>query len=217
MNHLLKTSSLICAIFGFGIVQAGGFEIRSAGISTKGSMWSSGTMHTTEVSVTGFQGRTRVETGKAGGWLTFYNRLHDKLMLELSLGAMGRVQVSSGDWAESEVNVSGVTPITLGIQYYPLPEQTLRNLFPYVTCGGGPYWVSDVEVVENIFGAETLVGTTTSLKPGFYFGGGVHFMMTSWFGIGMDLRHHIIDMNFDHVDSGWEFGLGLEFFWGSFD
>ncbi len=193
------------------------FETRSAGIALKGSLWNAATSYTSQVRVSNFDDVTNIETGKAGGWICFYNRLNANWMVELGLGGSGRVYIIDDDWSNNQVEVNGVTPVVIGVQFYPFAAKTLRNLFPYLSVGGGPYWITNVKVEEHTFGMDTRVGTNTVVKPGFYLGGGLHYMMSSWFGIGMDMRHHIVDMDLDHPDSGWEFGLGVEFFWGNFE
>jgi outer membrane protein W len=208
---------LILTLAAHGLAGPANFETRSTGLALKGSLWNVGSTRTSQVYVSGFDAETRVETGKAGGWICFFNRLAPNWMIELGLGGSGRANIVDDNWSSSQIEVNGVTPVVFGVQFYPFTSKTLRNLYPYLSLGGGPYWISNVKVEENVFGSKTRVGTYTVVKPGFYIGGGLHFMMSSWFGIGMDIRHHIIDMDLNDPDSGWEFGMGFEFFWGSFE
>lgn len=193
------------------------FDTRSSGISIRCGMWGAGEIHTTSVAVSARDADTRVETGKYGGWLSFYNRIAPEWMLTLSLGGSGRADVKSSAWSGNEMGFEGHSGMLVGMQFYPLTRVTVGSLKPYLSFEAGPYWLTRCQVEENIWGVSTVVETTTLLKPGLAAGGGMHYLMSNWFGLEMNLKYHAVNLDFDHPESGWEFGIGAAFFWGTFD
>lgn len=209
--------AMIVACLTQGLHAGDRFDTRSSGISLKGGMWGSGETHTTSVRVSPWETESTVETGKFGGWLSFYNRVAPDWMLTLSLGGSGRADVSDNAWGEDDVYFDGHSAFLIGVQYFPLSGATMVNLKPYLTFEAGPYWLTQCHVEENYWGLHDVVETTTTLKPGVCGGGGMHYMMSSWFGMDLSLKYHAINLDFDHPESGWEFGIGAAFFWGTFD
>lgn len=63
---------------------------------------------------------------------------------------------------------------------------------------------------------EEEVTINSKLKAGGYAGGGLDFMLTSWFGLNLDVKYHFVDFNSNSDFSGYEYGLGLQFMWGKY-
>jgi len=190
-----------------------GDEVRAAGINLRGSYWNIRNVPT-KVKVNEYGSDSYVSTGGGGAWLTFFSRVNDNLFLELSFGAAAAVEEHSSSWFEENVDVAAVTPIVLGLRHNLLSPRSQSALQPYVSFGGGPYWVSDIVAVDNNFEEE--VSIDTELFRGGYAGGGFNFMVTNWFGINMDMKYHFIDFNVNHELSGPEYGFGVTFMWGKY-
>ena len=212
----MKKYLLCLVLIGQSSFAADSFDTRSSGISMRCGMWGAGETHTTSVAVSAWDADTRVQTGKYGGTLSFYNRVAPDWMVSLSIAGSGRADVTSSAWHGSEVAVSGHSSLLIGVQFFPLMGATVGNLKPYVSFEAGPYWLTECQVEENIWGVNTVVETTTILKPGMAGGGGMYYMMATWFGMEMNLKYHAINVDFSHPESGWEFGIGAAFFWGTF-
>ena len=94
----------------------------------------------------------------------------------------------------------------------------LINRYDYLSVnsefGGGPYFLTDIRVRETFYDEE--VNISTVLKPGVYAGGGLDFMLNSWFGLNFDVKYHVIDFDVSHEQTGFEYGLGIQFMWGRF-
>lgn len=208
---------VLITIIGQNSFTADGFDTRSSGISMRCGMWDTGETHSTSVAVSPWETRTTVETGKYGGWLSFCNRLAPDWFITLSLGGSGRADITDNAWSGNEVEFEGHSALLVGVQYFPLNRVTIGNLKPYLSFEAGPYWLTRYQVEENYWGVNTAVETTTVLKPGLCAGGGMYYMMSSWFGMEMNLKYHAINVDFKHPESGWEFGIGASFFWGAFD
>ena len=165
-------------------------------------------------SVSTYNGVEEIGTGRGGGWLTVYSRMSDRSFLEFSIGGLGDVEVHSQYFDEDEVAVDGMTPITLGLRYHLLPLDNSSALQPYVGLGGGPYWVSAVQVRDDNLGAE--VAVKSELFAGFYACTGFDFMLLNWLGLNLDFKYHLVNLDPDHNCSGMEAGFGLVFRWGRY-
>ena len=166
-------------------------------------------------SVSTRDGVDEVSVGRGGGWLTVYSRMSDRSFLEFSVGGLGDVEVQSHLFDEDEVQVEGMTPMTLGLRYHLLPLDNPTAFQPYVGFGGGPYWVSEVQAWDDHYDAEVTV--KTELFAGFYASTGFDFMMLDWLGLNLDLKYHMVNLDPDHNSSGLEMGFGLVFRWGRYE
>lgn len=108
-----------------------------------------------------------------------------------------------------------VVPVLLGMRYHLFSPQNRSNIRPYVAFGAGPYWFADIFVHEEYWDEEE-VTINSKLKAGGYAGGGLDFMLTSWFGLNLDVKYHFVDFNSNSDFSGYEYGLGLQFMWGKY-
>lgn len=189
---------------------------RTAGIGIRGSYWK---MKETNNSFKVYTnpGMTEVDIGSGGGYLYFLTRMNERWLAELSIGAMGRVETRVKTFDREKVDVSATAPILLGFRNEIFPFRNTPQIQPYLSFGAGPYWMSDIHVEDEYFGYEEEVTVRSKVKPGGYLGGGVNFMMSSWFGLNFDLKYHFIKFDVNHPNSGYEYGLGMVFMWGKYE
>ena len=154
----------------------------------------------------------RVRTGKGGGWLSFYSRLNDSVYLELSLGAVGEIEVYDRMFIEEDVKVQGMCPVLFGLRYHLISPANRIAVQPYIGFGSGIYWLGNIRVRERILTSEVTLGYR--ILPGLYAGGGLDWMIFSWLGLNMDLKYHLVNMDPNHSYSGLETGFGFVFRWG---
>jgi hypothetical protein len=188
---------------------------RKAGIGFRGAHWKMSNDPAT-VHVSTDPDQAYVDVGSGGGYLYFFSRVSDASWLEFQLGAMGEVETHTEYFYGDETDVNAVTPVLLGLRHDLFSYDTESSLIPYISLGVGPYWFNDIYVKTEYFGFENETEIRTKAKMGGYAGGGVNFMMTSWFGINFDARYHFINFDVNHDKSGWEFGLGVMFAWGQY-
>ncbi len=189
-------------------------NIKSTGIGLRGSFYqmTNGPM---EISVINHGQHTKANVGGGGGWLYLYSRVGDNLFLEINVGAVGEVQEETHNYYESNIDVSAITPILLGLRQEFLSPYNQSNLRPYFSFGAGPYWISDVIVREDPFSEEVSINTT--LERGGYLGAGFDFKLFNWFAINFDAKYHFLDFNKKHELSGVDYGLGITIMWGNYD
>lgn len=188
-------------------------EVKSTGIGVRGTYWKM-TDDPTRISVSNYGDHTAVSTGSGGGYFYLLSRMNYNTLLELSIGAVGKVEGESHYDAYNDVDVSAITPILLGVRFELLPPESQNSLKPYLSLGGGPYWLSKINATEGINEAEVMVDTR--LRSGGYLGGGANFLLTDWFALNFDMRYHFIDFNVKHVNSGFEYGIGVSLMWGTY-
>jgi outer membrane protein W len=155
-----------------------------------------------------------VNTGSGGAWLSLLSRLNYNTMFELSLGAVGQVEEEMSYYTDTDVDIFAVTPLLFGIRFEIIPPESQSALKPYLSLGGGPYWISSIMVKDRVF--ENEVTINTKLRRGGYLGGGANFLLSDWFAVNFDVKYHFIDFNVKHENSGLEYGLGVSFLWGRF-
>lgn len=208
MVAILMTTLLFSNVSGQARLKASGISFRGSymNVNSEGSI----------VSVSHRHSDVEVMNGHAGGWLTFYSRMNERLTLELGLGALGQVEVHSDSYYDDDVDVSGVFPVVLGVRYDLLDPYSTGALRPYISGSAGPYWVSRVKVRDHFAGYDDDVSIKAELKPGLNVGGGLFFHMSSWFALNMDFKYHLVNFDPDNDFSGLEFGFGLAFFWGTY-
>jgi len=204
---ILSSASLVWSI-----------EPKSTGIGFRGTYWKM-TDNPELVSVSNHFGNTSVSVGSGGGWLYLFSRVNDYMFFELSLGAIGNVEETTTDYynyyeSDQNVDVFAVTPILLGLRYELLSAENQSGLRPYISLGGGPYWISTVNVTQSAFYEEVTV--LTEFNRGGYAGGGANFMLTNWLGVNIDMKYHFIDFNKNNKYSGYEWGFGFCVMWGDY-
>jgi outer membrane protein W len=184
-----------------------------AGIGLRGSYWDMSD-NATLVSIIDRHRHRVVDFGGAGGWLNFFSRTSDNWFLEFSLGAVARV-VDEVEHAEGQdTQVKTVVPVLIGMRYHFLSPANRGALRPYLSFGGGPYWIADIFVRDRYYEEEVTVNS--ELKTGGYAGLGLDFMMTDWFGLNFDVRRHFVSFNTNSEHSGYEYALGIQFMWGNY-
>jgi hypothetical protein len=212
-NLFITIMAIIAAAFLLGEYSPVQAQARSTGIGLRGSYWNMNN-GPAQIIVTNHDRYTGVDVGNAGGWIFFFSRVDEQTFFEFSLGAVGSVKSETYDGFNENVDVTAVTPILLGFRHNLFSLYNRSTLQPYVAYGAGPYWLHDITVHERFYGDEVLV--KSKIKPGAYAGGGVNFMLASWFGLNFDVKYHFLDFNVNHDYSGFEYGLGFSFMWGHY-
>jgi hypothetical protein len=167
-----------------------------------------------QIIVTNYGDYRAVDVGNGGGWIFFFSRVDQQTFFEFSLGAVGSVKSETHHDFGEDIDVTAITPVLLGFRHNLFSYYSQSALQPYIAYGAGPYWLHDITVRERFYGDEAIV--RSKIKPGAYAGGGMNFMMASWFGLNFDVKYHFIDFNVNHDYSGFEYGLGFSFMWGRY-
>jgi outer membrane protein W len=184
---------------------------RSAGLVLRGGAWSQSEGQSRLV-WTSDDEHTLYDGAGLGGWISFIGRVGPNLSFELSLGTVVRTVEEVKHAQGTDTYVEGVVPFLAGLRFLPLAPRRGAGVVPYLSLGGGPYWVGDVVDKERVGGNDTSVDFEA--RFGGYVGFGVDVMVTDWFGLNFDLKRHFVDLREDHELSGVELGGGLGFFWG---
>lgn len=213
-NKALKAFMMLLALL-FFVQTAMADNNRKAGIGLRGSHWKMSN-NTATVHVSTDPTQANVDVGSGGGYIYFFSRVSDASWLEFSLGAVGEVETHNEYFYGDETDVSAVTPVLLGLRHDLFSYNTQSSLIPYISFGVGPYWFNEIHTKTEYFGFEHETEVNTKAKMGGYAGGGVNFMMASWFGFNFDARYHFINFDVNHEKSGWEYGLGVVFAWGKY-
>ncbi|MFQ5630504.1 MAG: hypothetical protein ACE5I1_17160, partial [bacterium] len=204
MKHKILAGFLaFCAtVLAFESTLLGQIEPRNAGIGFRGTYWD---MNETDnlVTVRTWPNRTYVDVGNGGFWLYFFSRLDDNTFLEFSLGAVGRVENETATFEGEQTDIMAVFPVVLGWRHNLTGPHNHGALQPYLSFGGGAYWLANISVYDSDFEDEVVV-MDSQLKSGGYLGGGLNFMLSSNFGINFDAKKHFISFNKKHPYSGWE-------------
>ena len=147
-----------------------------------------------------------------GGVLHFYKRLRDRWFLDGSLGNLGNVSLTRiGTGYVYTANLD-ITLFQFGARYDWLSPKYGSSFQPYLSLGGGLYWLSESSNLVEGGGVETTNKTTA--KAGIYGGGGLNFILARWFSINADLKFHFNDFDFSDRTNGVEYGIGCNFMWG---
>lgn len=187
--------------------------VKSAGIGVRTTFWNFA-HEGTWIHVENPGMRTEVNVGGAGGHLYLLSRLNETMWMELSLGGIGTVESKTSNYIEEKVDVSAITPLLLGLRFHLLPPTSQSGLKPYLSCGVGPYWLSDITIRDGLFEEE--VRTTWTVTRGGYLGGGADFQLAGWFAVNFDARYHFIEFDVNHPYSDVEYGIGIQFMWGNY-
>ncbi len=188
-------------------------QARSAGIGIRGSYWNmnrGGSLLRIENSYE----RQSVDLAGGGGWISFISRTSDSWFMEFSLGGLAKTVEHVNFRDREDTRVKAVVPVLIGMRYHLLPAHNRGALRPYLAFGAGPYWAADVLVENYYYRDETHVDS--ELFGGGYLGGGLDFMILSWFGLNFDVRRHFVSFDTNNEHSGYEYGLGLQFLWGNY-
>jgi len=188
-------------------------KLKSTGIGVRLSYWNMSD-EPTHVTVSDYGANTAVNIGGAGAWLCFFSRINYNTFIEFSLGGIAKVREEEHSYISTDVEVTAITPLLLGLRYNLFSLQSQSALQPFVCFGAGPYWISNVNVKERLY--EDEVRVNTEFKRGGYAGGGFNFVLNSWLAVNFDVKYHFIDFNVNQEYSGYEFGMGLNFMWGSY-
>lgn len=201
-------------VFGIDSNLWGQIKPKNAGIGVRGTYWKMNSDQD-HIVIRNSRYRSDYHVGSGGGWLYFFSRTGDYTFLEFSIGAVGKVTNEEEFVDGRETEVTAIVPIVLGMRYQLFDPRSGSALQPYLTFGGGPYWLSDILVFEDDYYDEE-IRIKTKLHAGGYAGGGINFMLGSNLGLNFDLRYHFIDFNKNHDFSGFEYGLGLNIHWGTY-
>ena len=189
---------------------AQGFS-RSKGLGSRFGLWKTA-RSSSLISVSG----NRVEVSGAGSWMYFFSRFNNEWFYEFHLGIFASVIAEeifdeTGRFIRDEEDVTLIIPFVFGMRYDIFASRSHGGLQPYFSFGGGPYWITNVDVPSNNLPVEKV---ESGLKPGAYAGGGLNIGLLSWFALKFDLKYHFVDLKFNKDLSGLDFGLGFSFMWG---
>ena len=211
LRNFLVLTVLILLIMSFGATAQS--ELKSTGIGFRGSFYNSED-NSTGVSLSRHLGYSVNTSVNAGGCLYVFSRLTENTLIEFSIGSIASVEQVSSFVASQKVDVFNMTPIIFGFHYDFLQNQNRSALQPYLSAGLGAYVLSDVKLVNEILQNDVIV--STEVKPGLYLGTGLNINLTNWLALNLDGKYHMVKFNPNYKHSGFEFGLGFGFSWGSF-
>lgn len=184
---------------------------RSSGIGLRVSYWDIAGSPT-RFSVSGAGTQAVYDFSGFGTSLYFFSRVHNNWFLEFSFGAVARIHAEENGLLNENVDVAATVPFLLGLRYDLLSSRSASSFQPYVTGGVGPYWSTAFTVRNQVTGEE--VAGEADLRFGAYAGGGINFVLLSWFALNLDLKYHFVDFQRTKEPSGAEFSLGFSFMWG---
>lgn len=188
-------------------------QTRSAGIGIRGSYWNmnrGGSL----LRIENNHERQFVDLAGGGGWLSFLSRTSDSWFMEFSLGGLANTVEHVSYRDREDTRVKAMVPVLIGMRFHLLSAHNRGALRPYLAFGAGPYWAADVFVENYYYRDETHVDS--ELFAGGYLGGGMDFMILSWFGLNFDARRHFVGFDTNNEHSGYEYGLGVQFMWGNY-
>jgi len=200
-------SLLITSSFGAG----SSLEKRSR-IELRGGIWPHGSK--TAVRVSGAE--TTTKTGGYMGGLAYNYWLQEDLAMTISLlGMVGDLETKT---AVSEVSTHTVTiaPILMGVRYY-LPRSSFEtSMRPFLAAGVGPYIGSETKSEVNL---TVLVEQNTVTAFGGFLGGGMDFILSRHFTLGINTGYHFMTDFTEPLGgrdnySGPEFSFGFGYVFG---
>jgi hypothetical protein len=147
-----------------------------------------------------------------GGVLHFYKRLRDRWFLDGSLGNLGNINVNRIGPGYVYTASLNITLFQFGARYDWLSPEYGSSFQPYLSFGGGLYWLS--ESSNLVEGGSVETANKTTAKAGIYGGGGLNFILARWFSINADLKFHFNDIDMGDRTNGVEYGIGCNFMWG---
>lgn len=189
-------------------------KLNSTGIGLRGSFYNPSTQNT-GVSYSTQIGRLVNKTVNLGGCLYLFSRISEKSLLEFSIGNFTRAEEEISYIASHKVDAWGMTSILFGLRYEILQLPHNGILLPYLNGGFAVYIFSDVKVLQELRYEQ--VEVFTNVKPGLYLAIGLNIQVRSWIALNLDGKYHFVNINPDYPYSGFEFGMGFNFSWGSFE
>jgi hypothetical protein len=191
---------------------------RAQGVGIRLNFWNI-TGGRTAVSFNVMQGESNVDLSGVGPSIYYFSRAWRDLFLEMSLGIISGGNIKSEYDGQADIRVESIVPFLAGFRYDFLSSRVSGALHPYMSVGGGPYTAFDVQTTsqispldENIDGGQGTV--ETRMEYGWYLGGGVNFVLTSWFAINADVKYNFINIPDVKDYSGVALGIGTIFMWG---
>jgi outer membrane protein W len=140
--------------------------------------------------------------------------MSENTLLEFSIGNIASIEQEVSFIATQKIDLFNITPILFGLRYDFLQNQNQTFLQPYFSGGFGAYVLSDIKLVQKILRED--VEVINKVKPGLYVGTGINLNISSWIALNADGKYHLINVNPNYEHSGFEFGIGFNFSWGSF-
>ncbi len=183
---------------------------RSTGIGVRAGFWNIGGGSSLRIAVDAQQ--SHVDVSGMGGYLYFFSRLYQPVFFEINAGAIGAVEVVSGQ-NDSRVSVKTLSPLLFGLRYDLFSTRISGPVHPYIAGGGGPY----LTLLRETDGSDQddLVALESRIYYGWYAGGGANIPLTSWFGFNFDLKYHNVEFgDAAEYKNGFEFGVGCTAMWG---
>lgn len=193
-------------LYSQGIVRSQGFGIRM-------NYWNI-TGGTTRIDVNNQYGAADINLSGVGFGLMYFSRAYHNLFLEMSLGAITGGEANQHTFSERTFKVETLIPFLVGLRYDFLTTRVSGALHPYLSAGGGPYSTFIVEGTNNLDGTLGQETIESRMEYGWYAGGGVNFVLSSWFALNADLKYHSIDIPELKDYSGVGLGIGMTFMWG---
>ena len=188
-------------------------NLKSTGIGLRGSFYNT-SGQTAGVKTSNYIGHSVNSSVNAGGCLYVFSRLAESTLLEFSIGSIVSIEEVSSYIGSNKVEIFNLMPILFGLRYDFLQLQNTGFLQPYLSGGFGGYVFDDVKVINKI--GINNVETSTEVKPGLYLGGGLNIQLGSWIALNFDGKYHFVNVDPNYNHSGFEFGIGFNFSWGSF-
>ncbi|HSG48937.1 MAG TPA: outer membrane beta-barrel protein [Longimicrobiales bacterium] len=206
---LAATAALVLALPSNASAQ---LSRRTTGITLRGTAW--GLPNGQQRLAWGSTDRHTYFDGEGlGGWISFISRASDQVFIELSLGGVVRTVEEVQHAAGTDTYVEALVPLLVGARYFPLESRRSNPLRPYLSFGAGPYWAADITTVDRPSDDDVTVDSQHEF--GGYLGAGMDFMFTDWIGLNFDVKRHYVDFPGRDEYSGFEYGMGLQFMWGS--
>jgi len=185
---------------------------RSSGIGMQIGFWNI-TNHPTRISQSNYGQNANVDISGFGTWINFFSRAHLNWFFEFQMGAIGGAHVEVEKSIVGKTEAQAIIPLLFGLRYDIMSNRLPGTIHPYISAGGGPYWIALVKSDGPFENESQEISTDT--KFGAYAGTGANIMLMDWFGLNFNIRYHFVDLKFEEEYSGLEIGLGLNFMWGS--
>ena len=187
---------------------------RTQGAGIRLNYWNI-TGQSTRIDVDNLSGQTNVNISGIGASLYYFSRAYRDLFLEMNLGVVSGIKVGPADISTSDYKVESLIPFLVGLRYDFLSTRVSGAIHPYVAAGGGPYSTIIVQGNDTIlYGDSGQNSFESRMEYGWYFGGGVNFVLMSWLAINADLKYHSIDFTDFKDYSGLQLGIGASIMWG---
>ncbi len=194
---------------------------RSKSLGVNGSFWNLRNS-LTGLDLSGSNTDISLNLSGLGGMIYFTSRASDRWYFDFAFGGVVDLRVRETQVSDSDVDFEGIVPLSFGLRYNILSPLHPSPFRPYISGGGGPYWLARGAVVSD-----TLMGTEdfqiqSRYNLGYYFGGGVSMYLSSWLSLDFDFKRHFINFQAEGVEgvevddySGFQFGLGFSVHWGN--